>query len=47
MQINAFMACAAWNLKKLMAVLSEKAARLFERLFFRLFLPDFLGFWAA
>jgi IS5 family transposase len=28
-QINAFMACAAWNMKKMMAVLKEKAARLF------------------
>ena len=32
-QINALMSCAAWNLKKLMEVLSEKAARLFARLF--------------
>ena len=30
-QINAFMSCAAWNLKKLMAVLNEKAARLIAR----------------
>ena len=40
-QINAFMSCAAWNLKKLMAALSEQAARLFARLFFR---PIFLHF---
>jgi IS5 family transposase len=40
-QINVFMSCAAWNLKKLMLILSEKAARLFARLFFRSF---FLGF---
>jgi IS5 family transposase len=43
-QINALMSCTAWNLKKLMAVLSEKAARLFARLFFRSFLPDSLAF---
>ena len=30
-QINALMTCAAWNLKKLMEELSEKAARLFHR----------------
>jgi IS5 family transposase len=46
-QINAFMSCTAWNLKKLMAVLSEKAARLFLRFFFRPFLRDFLGFLPA
>jgi len=46
-QINALMSCAAWNLKKLMEVLSEKAARLFARLFHRLFLHDFLGIFAA
>jgi IS5 family transposase len=46
-QINALMSCTAWNLKKLMAVLSEKAARLFARLFFRSFLPDFFGLLAA
>ena len=40
-QINAFMSCTAWNLKKLMAVLNEKAARLFARLFFRPLLHDF------
>jgi IS5 family transposase len=34
-QINAFMSCAAWNLKKLMAVLGEQSARLFARLFLR------------
>jgi hypothetical protein len=31
------------NLKKLMEVLGEQAARLFARLFFRFFFPDFLG----
>jgi hypothetical protein len=36
------MSCTAWNLKKLMAVLSEQAARLFARLFFR---PILLDFW--
>jgi IS5 family transposase len=41
-QINAFMSCAAWNLKKLMVVLSEQAARLFARLFFRSNSPGFL-----
>ena len=46
-QINAFMSCAAWNLKKLMAVLGEKAARLFARLFNKPFLLDFLGLCAA
>jgi hypothetical protein len=33
-QINAFMSCAAWNLRKLMAVLKGQAARLFVRLFY-------------
>ncbi len=28
-QINALLSCTAWNLKKLMGVLKEKAARLF------------------
>jgi IS5 family transposase len=42
-QLNAFMSCTAWNLKKLMEVLSEQAARLFARLFFRPFLNDFWG----
>jgi IS5 family transposase len=41
-QINAFMSCAAWNLKKLMATLNEQAARLFVRLFIR---PILLYFW--
>jgi hypothetical protein len=36
------MSCAAWNLKKLMAALSEQAARLFARLFLKPFLLDFL-----
>jgi IS5 family transposase len=46
-QINALLSCTAWNLKKLMAVLGERAARLFARLFFRPFFPDFLGLLAA
>jgi IS5 family transposase len=40
-QINALMSCAAWNLKKLMAVLNEQAARLFVRFFIR---PFYFGF---
>ncbi|GHV93506.1 hypothetical protein AGMMS50268_40090 [Spirochaetia bacterium] len=43
-QINAFMAAAAWNFKRYMAVLSEKAARLFWRIFIRLFFPGFSCF---
>jgi IS5 family transposase len=46
-QINAFMSCAAWNLRKLMEVLGEKAVRLFSRFLLRPILPDFLGFLAA
>jgi IS5 family transposase len=46
-QINAFMSCAAWNMKKLMEVLNEKAARLFARLFYRVFFHDFFGFLPA
>jgi IS5 family transposase len=46
-QINAFMSCTAWNLKKLMSILSEQAARLFARYFIRLFFPDFFGLLAA
>jgi IS5 family transposase len=46
-QINAFMSCAAWNLKKLMEALKEQAVRLFWRLFTRPFFLDFLGFSAA
>jgi len=46
-QINALLSCAAWNLKKLMAVLKEQAGRLFVRLLFRFFLPDFYGYLAA
>jgi IS5 family transposase len=42
-QINALMACAAWNLKKMMEVLGEKAARLFWHIFFR---PFFYRFYA-
>ncbi|MDR0496944.1 MAG: IS5 family transposase [Treponema sp.] len=46
-QINAFMSRTAWNLKKLMVVLSEKAARLFARLFSRAFFPDLWDLLAA
>ena len=46
-QINAFMSCTAWNLKKMMSVLYEKAARLFARLFFRPVFLYFLRFSAA
>jgi IS5 family transposase len=46
-QINALLSCTAWNLKKLMSVLGEKAARFFSRLFFRPVLLDFWGFSAA
>jgi IS5 family transposase len=46
-QINAFMSCTAWNLRKLMEVLGEKAARLFVRLLLRPILPGFLWFLAA
>ena len=46
-QINALMSCTAWNLKKLMAVLNEQAARLFMRFLYRLLLSDFYGFLAA
>ena len=46
-QINALLSCTAWNLKKMMEVLGEKAVRLFVRLFFRPIFLDFLGFSAA
>jgi IS5 family transposase len=46
-QINALMSCAAWNLKKLMEILSEQAARLFARFFYRPILLDFFKFSAA
>ena len=42
-QINAFMSCTAWNLKKLMAVLNEQASKLFARFFIRPILLDFLN----
>jgi IS5 family transposase len=42
-QINALMSCTAWNLKKLMALLGEKVARLFARLFAK---PVLLDFWS-
>jgi len=34
-QINAFMAATAWNLKKFMEILTEKAAQLFWLIFYR------------
>jgi IS5 family transposase len=39
-QINAFMAATAWNLKKLMEKLKEKAKRLFRLIFTRRIFPD-------
>jgi IS5 family transposase len=44
-QINAFMSCAAWHLKKLMTVLKEQTARLFARFLFKPFFQIFLIFW--
>jgi IS5 family transposase len=38
-QINALLSCTAWNLKKLMEVLKEQAARLLRRFLIWLFLP--------
>jgi IS5 family transposase len=46
-QINALMSCAAWNLKKMMAVLKEKAASFFARFFYRPILLDFFGLLAV
>jgi IS5 family transposase len=46
-QINALLSCAAWNLKKMMSVLGEEAARLFARFFLRPFFLDFCGFSAV
>jgi len=43
-QIYALMSCAAWNLKKLMAVLNGRVARLLSRFLYRLFFLDFYGF---
>jgi IS5 family transposase len=40
-QINALLSCTAWNLKKLMEVLKEQAARLWRRFLIRLFFPAF------
>jgi IS5 family transposase len=40
-QINAFMSAAAWNFKRYMAVLNEKASGLFWRIFIRPFFPGF------
>jgi IS5 family transposase len=46
-QINVFMSCTAWNLKKPMEVLGEQAVRLFVRHLLRPFLQDFLSLLAA
>jgi IS5 family transposase len=46
-QINALMAAAAWNLKKMMEKLKEKVKRLFRLIFSRWFCPDFYYFVAA
>jgi IS5 family transposase len=46
-QMNAFMSCTAWNLKKLMWVLGKQAVRLFARFFYRPILHDLLGFSVA
>ena len=46
-QINASMAAAAWNLKKMMEVLKEKVGRLFCLLFTRCFLPLYYSHTAA
>jgi IS5 family transposase len=40
-QINALMAATAWNLKKLMEVLKEKAKKLFQLIFLQCFFPEF------
>ncbi|MCL2098226.1 MAG: transposase [Bacteroidales bacterium] len=40
-QINALMAATAWNLKKLMEILKEKAKRLFRLIFIRYFLSEY------
>jgi len=41
-QINALMSCMAWNLKKMMVVLTEQAARFITRFFFGSFYQVFL-----
>jgi IS5 family transposase len=46
-QINALLACTGWNLKKLMEALKEKAERLFARLFFQGFCPNFVNLMPA
>jgi IS5 family transposase len=46
-QINASMVAAAWNLKKMMEVLKEKASRLFCLFFPRRFLSLFQSYAAA
>jgi IS5 family transposase len=40
-QINALMSACAWNLKKFMEILKEKADRLFRLIFIRDFLPEY------
>ena len=46
-QINALMAATAWNLKKRMEILKEKAKRLFRLIFIRYFSPEFFYLAAA
>jgi len=46
-QINALMSCAAWNLKKMMAVLKEQAAGFFVRFFVRPILFDYFSVFAV
>ena len=43
-QINAFMAATAWNLKKLMEKLREKLNQFFRLIFFRVFLSKYHEF---
>ena len=40
-QINAFMAATAWNLKKMMEKLKEKVKQFFISIFVRVFMPNF------
>ena len=40
-QINALMAATAWNLKKMMEKLKEKAKHFFHPIFIRCFLPEY------
>jgi IS5 family transposase len=46
-QINALMACAAWNLKKMMTMLGERASRFFWHIFTKWFFHHFLSLSAA